>query len=107
MFVHRPEGKPVPLTESTIFSGKPMPFPYTVFETSSSWTHAPGIRGEKINIAFCTYSYIRERFGSILDVVDIYPQGSLVPRKEWKCATPICPTRVSGQDVVLLRKPLH
>jgi hypothetical protein len=88
-----------------IFSGKPMPYPYTTFETGSSWTHAPGVKGDKIYVSFCTYNYVRTKFGAIMEVAGIYPQGSLVPPEKWRCVTPICPPRVSGQDIVLFRKP--
>eukprot|EP00042_Codosiga_hollandica_P053015 m.684168 g.684168 ORF g.684168 m.684168 type:complete len:422 (-) comp58605_c0_seq54:2402-3667(-) len=82
-----------------------MPRPYTYFLANWHWPYKTGVEGEFYINAFTSYAFIREHVSEFLEIVDIFPQNSLIPPEKWQCATPQCnPTRTTGQDVILLRK---
>lgn len=101
-------GFPKNFTAKDLAKHPRMPYPFTYFMAEWHWPYKPGVVGEFYLNSFITYEFIRREVSSILEVVDIYPQNSLVPPDKWHCPTPECrPTRTTGQDVLLLRKPLE
>ncbi len=83
-----------------------MPYSFTTFQGNWRWPYKPGIPGDFMVNTFMSYDFIKLHWGSILEVVDILPQSSLIPPQKWKCVTPICPPRRIGQDIVILRKKI-